>query len=69
VADTEEALADGIERFVCDRSFLGQICQAASVMRRGVTWDEVASQYEAEVYHKVALPAVGASMKVRRAKG
>jgi glycosyltransferase involved in cell wall biosynthesis len=69
VADTEEALADGIERFVCDRSFLQQVCQAASVMRRGVTWDEVASQYEAEVYHKVALPAVGASMKVRRAKG
>jgi glycosyltransferase involved in cell wall biosynthesis len=52
VADSEEALADGIERFVCDRSFLKRACQSARSMRRGLTWDEVAEMYEQQLYSK-----------------
>lgn len=62
VADTEEALAAGIERFVCDRSFLRGACQAARSMRRGLTWNEVAELYEVALYQQEALPTLAGSV-------
>lgn len=52
VADSAEALANGMMRYVSDEQFL-QSCQTNAIaMRRGITWLEVAKMY-ATVYEQV----------------
>ncbi|MEM7131333.1 MAG: glycosyltransferase family 4 protein [Chloroflexota bacterium] len=53
VADTPEALADGMLRYLDDGQFLSECQTNARAMRRGTTWLEVAQMYE-EAYQRFA---------------
>lgn len=53
VQDSVEDMAAAMLRFITDQRFL-QNCKAnARVMRRGITWDVVATMYEQNVYQKL----------------
>jgi glycosyltransferase involved in cell wall biosynthesis len=54
VQDTPESIAAGMKRLISDRQFLHQCKINAQAMRQGLTWDEVATRYEQEVYIKLA---------------
>ncbi len=53
VQDTPESIAAGMERFVSDPAFLQQCRKDAQLMRRGLSWDEVAKMYDEQVYCKL----------------
>ena len=50
VQNSVESLAEGMLRFVNDRDFLKRCKANARMMRRGITWSEVAKTYEQEIY-------------------
>ncbi len=57
VSDTPESIAHGMRRLVLDREFLREVGVHARQMRQGLTWDNVAQQYEAayQVLSDVAM--------------
>ncbi len=50
VQNSVESLSEGMLRFVNDRDFLKRCEANARMMRRGITWSEVAKMYEQEIY-------------------
>ena len=67
VQNTPESLADGLVRFVLDRSFLARCKAYARQMRQGETWDQVAGMYEQDIYQtlvRVPLRAGRSGMSV-----
>ena len=55
VRDSVESLAAGLLRFISDHDFLEQCKANAQAVRTGMTWNDVARMYEANVYRKVGL--------------
>lgn len=57
VRDDPASIAAGMRRLVADREFLAQVISNARQMRRGLTWDEIAAEYERVYQQLLAVPA------------